>query len=185
MNLFHPPGIPEAERPGQSPVAKDSITWPAGLGPARAAVYRRNELVAPVPAAWAWEWLIRPRGWSRWYRNAQAVRMRQELLAEGVTFNWVTFAFPISSVVDVFQPHTALGWKWRGSGAYGYHGWTLESHPTGCRLITAETQFGPLPRLLRPALGRALAAGHQYWLEALARTAAQGPPYSDGAGGCE
>jgi hypothetical protein len=154
------------------------VRWPAGLEPAGADLHRSNTVVAPVPVEWAWAWLVRPRIWSQWYRNALLVDCDDEVLAVGSSFRWVTFGLPVRSVVDVCEPHHALGWKWSGPGLYGYHVWVLQKHDKGCTIRTDETQFGSLPSLLGWLIGPLLGAGHDYWLRSLARTSVAGPPIS-------
>jgi hypothetical protein len=63
---------------------------------------------------------------------------------------------------------------WRGgaAGVDAYHGWLLEPAGNGTRVVTDETEKGPLPWVLRWYLRGALHRAHQEWLECLARASA-------------
>ena len=62
-----------------------------------------------------------------------------------------------------------LGWSWRGPGARGHHLWALSSTPEGTRVVTQETQRGPLPGLAAPLLRRVMPVGHAAWLRGIGR----------------
>ena len=95
-------------------------------------------------------------------------------LRPGTTFRWTTFGVAGTSTVTTFdRTDGRLGWTWRSPGARGYHLWSLRPDPAGTRVVTEETQRGPLPRLAGPVLGRVMHAGHAAWLRGLARSASR------------
>jgi len=133
-------------------------------------------IAAPVERVW--RWLIRAARWPQWYSNSRNVIFLSGSppdLAPGAELQWKTFGATIRSRVIVFEPTHELGWDARGI-LRAYHGWTLEAHHDGCRVVTEECQNGILPALacwyLRPMLLR----GHQNWLESLRRAAEGGDP---------
>ena len=144
-------------------------------------MYTHNELVIPQPADALWTPLVRASRWSTWYFNARAVRIEGGAaeLGPGTRFRWVTFGMPLRSEVRVCDPPARIGWTWSTLGAHGYHGWLLEPAPGGgTRVVTEETQRGPLAALIRYPMRAALSAAHQHWLRQLATV-----PERDGGAG--
>jgi hypothetical protein len=96
-------------------------------------------------------------------------------LAQDTEFRWKTFGATIRSRVIVFEPPHEPGWDARGV-LRACHGWMLEEHRDGCRVVTEECQNGILPALawwyLRPMLMRR----HQNWIESLRRVSEGGDP---------
>jgi hypothetical protein len=143
--------------------------WPADTAPDDAAVFAHNERVLNTPAERAWSWLVRARDWPSWYGNARNVRIDGggDLLYPGARFRWVTFGTPLRSEVVTFQEPTKLGWIWWCSGAYGFHGWELLTHPRGVRVVTEESQRGSKAARLAIPLHVALTIAHWHWLQRL------------------
>ncbi len=162
--------------------------WPTGNAPSDAWVYARNELAVPVPPDRVWEWLSRARQWPHWYPNSWDVEIltrtvrgrRRKQLASQTVFNWITFGLPISATVDPCVRPDTIGWTWRTRGwagaASGYHIWSIQAQPYGCRIVTEETEIGVLPRVLRLGLQPALHMSHQLWLRRLSENAIRGLP---------
>lgn len=156
------------------------LGWPPSCRPEVCAVVEHNEREVERAAPVIWSHLVHAQRWPRWYANARRVRFEGDArtLGPGVTFHWRTFGADIVSTVDLFDPPCALGWWWYGRSAAGYHVWLLEPAGDGSgrtRVVTEETQRGPGPRLLSPALGPALWLSHELWLTRLAQQAAAGP----------
>jgi hypothetical protein len=158
------------------PVVFDA--WPPSMRPGLADVYAHNEFLSPIPDDRLWAWLVRARGWSRWYANCRRLRIETDdrSLEMGTTFQWMTFGATITSTVDLFDKPKALGWNWFGSTAEGYHVWLLEPVPGGTRLVTEESQRGPGPHLMPFLLRPLLHASHGMWLRSLSSHGSQRPP---------
>ncbi len=160
--------------------------WPPEDQPKGAKVYAHNERIIPAPPERVWNLLVEVQGWSQYYANAHFVELadpRQHRLQNGTVFRWVTFgALPIRSEVYPCQRPLRIGWRWWGHGAHGYHGWLIEPHPLGTRVVTEETNRGILPSLLYPVIQPLLRLQHGYWLRQLARRASR-PPRPAGAKG--
>ena len=163
------------------------VHWPDGYAPASARVYAHNELVIPTSPDRIWEWLVRARQWPHWYPNSWSVKILKRSkrthggqLKSGREFNWITFGLPITATVDQYDKPTTIGWTWRSrgwtGGASGYHIWLIEPQQSRCRVVTEETQRGPLPSLLRFVLQPALHFSHQLWLRRLSKNAIGGLP---------
>jgi hypothetical protein len=57
-----------------------------------------------------------------------------------------------------------------------YHGWMLEAHRDGCRVVTEECQNGILPALVWCYLRPMLVRGHKNWIESLRCVSEGGDP---------
>ena len=97
-------------------------------------------------------------------------------LAVGTRFRWTVLGVPVVTTVQECDPPHRLAWSGTGLGAAAYHSWDIEPTPTGCRVITEETQRGTMPSLLRIVLRRLLKFTQVRWLESLERVAVAHPP---------
>jgi hypothetical protein len=155
------------------------IRWPEEFRPDRCPVHVVNELTVVAPPEVAWAWLVRAGLWPSWYPNAKRVRFVRGTppdLGPGTVFRWSTFGVRITSHVAEFEPPHRLAWDARSPGLAAYHAWLLEPTPDGCRVLTEETQSGPLARLGDFFMPNRMHKFHQIWLEQLAKQAAGGPP---------
>lgn len=156
--------------------------WPDGTEPLGAAVFVHNERVIRADRSALWSLLVHAEDWPRWYPNARRVRILggDTRLSDGAAFEWRTFGVAVRSQVADFTFPRRLGWLWWAPGLYGYHGWRLDEHPLGSRVVTEETQRGPKARRLAIALTGALTIGHSVWLS---RLSAQFPAREPGTQG--
>ena len=157
--------------------------WPVGMEPAGAAVFVHNERVVRADRTAVWALLVDAEAWPRWYPNAHRVLILggEARLGRDVAFRWRTFGAEVRSEVVEFAAPEQLGWSWWGPGLYGYHGWRLDDHPLGTRVVTEETQRGPRAKRMASLLTGALAAGHWLWLSRLAaETSRAGEPEPQG-----
>jgi hypothetical protein len=156
------------------------MQWPTGLEPEHATVYARNELLIPADAERIWRWLCRAARWPEWYGNCRWIRFHDGAgpdLEQRVAFDWKTFGVRVHSRVLVHERLVELGWDATALGLRAYHGWIFEPVDAGhTRVITEETQVGPLPMIGRWFLRRGLLREHQNWLEGLSRMAQTGDP---------
>jgi hypothetical protein len=140
----------------------------------------RNELEMSVSSEVVWAWLIRAEVWPTWYRNSRQVIIEGggPDLRLGSRFRWTTFGVRLDSKVEEFVPGERLGWSARATGIDAYHAWLIESRPSGCYVLTEETQNGWLARLNNVLRPQNMNRQHQNWLESLQQKAAEGPPPS-------
>jgi len=152
--------------------------WPAGLEPAASPVHVRNEIAAPAPVDTVWRWLVRADLWPTWFGRASKVRFERggPELRQGSVVVWRMLNATIRVTVKVCEPPHRLDWEGGAAGVHAYHAWLLEPAAGGSRIVTEETERGPLPWLLRWYLRGALHGAHADWLTTLARVAASGPP---------
>lgn len=155
--------------------------WPAGMAPSEAPVFQRNELVTHAPPERVFAWLARADLWASYYDNAHDVRVQAPAgrpLGPGTRFHWWTFGIPLDSHVALYEPARALAWEADTPGLRAYHKWILLPQGTGTRIITEETDEGPLARLGAWFIRDGLKREHQRWLEGLDLMARSGFPPS-------
>jgi hypothetical protein len=152
---------------------KDGIRWPAEFEPHKAAVYAVNVLEMDVSPAAVWTVLIRASDWPRWYANSARVRIAGDArdLSAGVRFTWRTFGVNLVSRVEEFVPDERIAWTAKSFGISVYHAWLITPTPSGCRVLTEETQHGFVARAGRRLFPGRMERWHQRWLEGLAEQA--------------
>lgn len=144
--------------------------WPPGTAPSGAAVFVHNERVIQADPTALWDVLVEAESWPLWYPNARNVKVAGDRaeLGPAALFSWQTFQVDVRSEVADFAPPRHLGWLWSAPGLYGYHGWRLDPHPRGTRVLTEETQRGPRATRLAVPLTAAVFLAHSVWLHRLA-----------------
>ena len=107
--------------------------------------------------------------WPSWYANSVDVRIvgGQPRLAQGVAFDWKTFAFPIRSTVDVFEPNREIGWSVDNPIFRVHHAWVLVPERGGTRVVTEEGQKGADAIRFRLEQPNAMYDAHDWWMSAL------------------
>lgn len=154
------------------------IRWPPKYSPDRTKVHVRNQLEMQASSEVVWAWLICAQLWPTWYTNSKRVVIEGggPDLRAGSTFRWTTFGVTLDSKVEEFVPGERLAWSARAAGIDAYHAWLIEKRPSGCYVLTEETQNGWLAWLSNVLRPRNMSEHHQNWLEGLQRKAAEGPP---------
>jgi hypothetical protein len=82
----------------------------------------------------------------------------------------------LDSKVEEFVAGERLAWTARAVGVDAYHAWLIEKRPSGCYVLTEETENGWLAGLSNMIRPRSMSDQHQKWLEGLQRKAAEGLP---------
>jgi len=158
--------------------ASGKIRWPDNYCPDRTKVHVQNQLEMPTRAEVVWAWLIRAELWPTWYANSKRVVIERggPDLRPGSKFQWTTFGVRLDSKVEEFTPNERLAWNARATGIDAYHAWLIEKRPSGCYVLTEETQNGWLAQLSNMLRPQNMSKQHQNWLESLKRKASEGPP---------
>ena len=152
--------------------------WPEGMQPGECPVFVHNERRIDAPPERVWKWLCRADLWPSWFPRASRVRFEAggpELAADACVV-WRMLGATIRVRVRRCEPPFALDWEGGAQGVHAYHAWLLEPDGGGTRLVTEETERGPLPWLARWYLRGALHGAHEEWLASLARIAPTGEP---------
>jgi uncharacterized protein YndB with AHSA1/START domain len=154
------------------------INWPENYNPERTVVHVRNEIEIPAQPEVVWSWLVRARLWPTWYPNSQNVLVEGggTDLKLGSRFRWRTFGLTLNSRVEEFVPPERLSWSARSSGVAVYHAWLIGRLPSGCHVLTEESQNGLIARISNALRPNNMSKYHQVWLEQLRAKAISGPP---------
>jgi hypothetical protein len=166
------PSIDEVERAEHWP------SWPVSSVPAGSPVFVRNALVVPAPPERVWSWLVRADLWPGWFKRATHVRFESggPALGVGSVVVWRMLGATIRVTVRQSEAGRRLDWEGGAGGVHAYHAWRLDPVAGGTRIITEETERGPVPSLLKLYLRGALKDAHQEWLESLAKVAGTADP---------
>jgi hypothetical protein len=156
------------------------IRWPDRYKPEETAVHARTELEMSVSPEAVWPWLVRAQLWPTWFPDFANVVIEGggPDLKPGSRFRWKTFGVTLDSKVEEFVEFERIAWSARSMGIDAYHAWLIERKPSGCHVLTEETQNGWVARLnntLRPTFMRRM---QQVWLEGLLEKAKHGLPGS-------
>jgi uncharacterized protein YndB with AHSA1/START domain len=138
-----------------------------------------NELEMQAPPEAVWAWLVRAARWPEWYPNSSNVQFLEKPspdLQKDTVFAWRTFKVNLKSKVCEFVPGERLAWNGRGSGVWVYHAFLIKKTPTGCKVLTEESQYGWRCQLGKIFIPNNMHEKHQIWLERLACQAQTGPP---------
>ena len=68
-------------------------------------------------------------------------------LMAGSRFRWKTFGVTLDSKVEEFVPPERLAWSAHSTGIDVYHAWLIQKRPSGCHVLTEESQNGLMARL--------------------------------------
>ena len=116
-----------------------------------------TSITLPAPRETVWRTFLAVERWPEW--SPWGLHFPQQPRFElGVPFfvtipapcfPFVTLRFPCR--VTVLENPEQIRWTGKLFGAPGYHGFTLEDTPRGCRVVSEEELRGPLSLLLWPA----------------------------------
>lgn len=141
-------------------------------------LFVRNQGMIAAPPERVWRWLVRADLWPTWFAGASNVRFEAggPELAVGARVVWRMLGATIRVTVRRAEAPRFLDWEGGAAGVHAYHAWLLEPADGGTRIVTEETERGPLPWLARWYLRRALHGAHESWVASLARVAPPADP---------
>jgi hypothetical protein len=151
-----------------------AIKWPTNYEPARSKFYVENQIEINASPERVWAELIDALRWESYYTGAQGVSLEdttQRTLQANSVLNWKTMGLQFRSTVKEYEPNRLLAWESVKKSIQGYHVWLIEPTPTGCRVITAESQNGWLTFLEKTFQGKKLKQLHDVWLAGLKQRA--------------
>jgi hypothetical protein len=154
------------------------IRWPEGYRPEKTAVHARTELEMPVSPEAVWPWLVRAELWPAWCPDFEQVVIAGggPDLKPGSRFRWKALGVTLDSRVEEFVELERVAWSARATGIDAYHAWLIERLPSGCRVLTEETQNGLVARLSNMLRPRLMGRIQRVWLERLLEKAKGGGP---------
>lgn len=159
----------------------NAIIWPQGYVPGFTENFVSNEIIVlGLSAAQIWPLLSQAKRWPTYYANSANVRFHDHSgpdLAEGVSFYFETFGFPVHAQCNEYVMPTSsepgrIAWHgWAGEGDTRldvHHAWLIEDLSGGrLRILTQETQKGKPAEDLAKAKPNPMINGHQDWLDGL------------------
>ena len=144
------------------------VHWPRAYEPDSAAFFVHNHIDIDAAPEDVWPILVDAEAWPAFYEGASNVVVEGDggdgRLAPGSTFRWTTMDLDFVSSVKEFEPPTRLAWESRKSTIVGYHTWLVVPLGRGCRLVTAESQYGFLTVLQKVFVPTKLHDLHDVWL---------------------
>lgn len=142
------------------------------LRPRPASITALNEITVAAPAPAVWALLADASRWPQWYAACRWVHNSAlGPLPVGAAFDWKAHPVALHSVVSESVPGKVFRYTAASGGLHADHTFTLTETPQGTRVLSKETQVGPLPAAGRAVLGPSLHRSTQRWLENLAATA--------------
>ncbi len=142
------------------------------LRPSTPSITALNEITVAAPADAVWALLADASRWPQWYAACRWVRnSARGPLPVGATFDWKAHPVTLHSVVSESVPGKVFRYNAVSGGLHADHVFTLAETPEGTRVMSKETQVGPVPAAGRAVLGPSLYRATQRWLENLAATA--------------
>lgn len=142
------------------------------MRPSTPSITALNEITVAAPAHTVWALLADASRWPQWYAACRWVRSSARgPLPAGAAFDWKAHPVTLHSVVSESVPGKVFRYTAASRGLHADHAFTLTETPDGTRVISKETQAGPLPAAGRAVLGPSLYRATQRWLEDLAATA--------------
>jgi uncharacterized protein YndB with AHSA1/START domain len=145
----------------------EEIMWPEGFKPSESKFFIHNEIEINAPPEKVWALLIDALAWESWYEGASQVSFADptdSVLRQDGIFNWKTMGLQFTSVVKEFEENRFLAWESNKKSIQGYHVWLIVPTPTGCKVITEETQNGWLTFMEKTFQRHKLEKLHDVWL---------------------
>ncbi len=157
-------------------IENHKIQWPQEYEPSKSRFFVHNEIEIEAPPQTVWKYLIDALEWPNWYAGAQKVSYKNpsdQMLDNNVTFLWKTMGLQFESTIMQFDAFRLLAWESKKKSIQGYHVWLLIPGPSGCKVITEESQNGWLTRLEKTFQKNKLRKLHDVWLSELKSKAEQ------------
>jgi hypothetical protein len=102
-----------------------------------------------------WELIVGFERWPEWQRGVRWLELDGGV-TEGSVFRWKPGPTRITSTIRHVDPPSEVAWTGKTVGIAAVHVWRLQSSNGGTTVITEESWDGPLVRLLRSPMRKAL-----------------------------
>ncbi|KAJ4287744.1 hypothetical protein N0V90_012448 [Kalmusia sp. IMI 367209] len=158
--------------------SQTSIIWPERLLPGTTDNFVSNEVIARgISAQQIWSLLADISKWESYYKNCAQITPPDSgpHLEKGNAFKFSTFGFPplTCTVEESVAPKQGIAGRiaWYSKTEDGleiYHAWIVEDlEKERVRVLTQESQIGPVFKKLASDKPNIMLLGHQDWLEGL------------------
>ncbi|QUQ64090.1 SDR family NAD(P)-dependent oxidoreductase [Kutzneria sp. CA-103260] len=149
----------------------ERLLAPAGSAATRPPIDVTTEVTIDADIDDVWRVLTTVDEWPTWYRACRWVRSDGAgggPVGPGATFTWKAHPVTLDSTVLAADPRRVFSFRAVARGLSAIHTVTLHPTPQGVRVVSHETQTGPLPSLARWPLAAHLRASNTAWLRDLA-----------------
>lgn len=144
------------------------VIWPEAFHPDNTNFYVYNDFYINAPAEVVWQILIEATEWHTYYKGSQKPVVieggRQQLLADGVRFEFKTMGINFEPTITEFVPNERLAWTIDRRRLRAWHAWVILPTEDGVKLVTAETQNGFLTTMQKWFQPNKLLNLHELWL---------------------
>jgi hypothetical protein len=103
----------------------------------------------------AWDVIADFERWPEWNPEVRSLSIDGPV-APGTRFKWRSGPLRITSHLEVVKRPWTIGWTGKALGIGAVHIWRFEPREGGTHVHTEESWEGPLPRLLRGRMQKAL-----------------------------
>jgi uncharacterized protein YndB with AHSA1/START domain len=114
-----------------------------------------SEIWVAAPPELVWDVVADFGRWPEWNGDVKSMAVDGPV-APGTTFRWKAGPGTIISTVQKVDRPTAIGWTGKTLGIRAIHAWRFEPRESGTVVHTVESWEGPLARLVRGRMQRAL-----------------------------
>jgi uncharacterized protein YndB with AHSA1/START domain len=97
------------------------------------------DIQAPVESVWAIH--VDVNGWTSWNPDMTSAHL-EGVLEPGVSFDWESYGFPVTSTVYEVDRHHRILWGGTAGGITGVHEWLFTPTPGGTHVTTNESFSG-------------------------------------------
>jgi uncharacterized protein YndB with AHSA1/START domain len=120
-----------------------------------APVLSKGEVEIAADPETVWKVLSTPDHWPDWNPDIKSVSIEGGV-AKGTKFRWKAGPWRIVSVIQNVKRARLLAWTGRMMGIKAVHTWHLEPRGSGTVVVNEESWQGPIARLFRRSLQKAL-----------------------------
>lgn len=138
-----------------------------------APVTAHHEIDIEAPLDTVWQLHVDVNAWPTWQTDITAAHVDGPLVP-GVSFDWTSYGFSVTSTVYEVAERTRLLWGGTSGGITGVHEWLFTETPNGVHVTTNESFAGEPVEADVSGMQTALDASLVAWLGHL-KTAAESP----------
>lgn len=150
----------------------DELSWPKDFKPSESSFFVHNQIDIKAPPQVVWDLFINAEKWPEWYEMAEGIKLLNASdgkLSQSTAFRWYPQGHEFISTVKEFEPPYKIAWyaEEKKKKMLVYHGWLFVPTEEGCRVISDESQNGPITFWEKIFTPNMVEKSHRKWLEGL------------------
>ena len=134
----------------------------------KAPVLAQHEIDIQARVDTVWRLHANVNAWTTWQTDIADAHIEGRM-EPGVSFNWSSFGFPVTSTVYEVTDHARVLWGGTASGITGIHEWIFQETTNGVHVVTNESFSGAPVDADRENMQQLLDASLVAWLVHLQR----------------